>query len=67
VSQTPYRMGTTELKELQRWLEEILNKGYICPSVSPWGALMLFVNKKYGTLRMCIDFRQLNEVTIKKK
>jgi hypothetical protein len=48
-------------------LEELLNKGYICPSVSPWGALMFFVNKKDGTLRLCIDFRQLNKVTIKNK
>jgi hypothetical protein len=48
-------------------LEDILNKGYICPSVSPWGAQMLFVKKKDGTLRLCIDFRQLNKVTMKNK
>jgi hypothetical protein len=48
-------------------LEELLRKGYIRPSVSPWGALVVFVKKKYGTLRLCIDFRQLNKVTIKKK
>jgi hypothetical protein len=47
-------------------IEEILNKGYIRPSVSPWGAPVLFVKKKNGTLRLCIDFRQLNKVTIKK-
>jgi hypothetical protein len=48
-------------------LEELLKKGYICPSVSPWGAPVLFVKKKDGTLRLCIDFRQLNKVTIKNK
>jgi hypothetical protein len=48
-------------------LEELLKKGYIHPSVSPWGAPILFVKKKYGTLRMCIDFRQLNQSTIKNK
>jgi hypothetical protein len=48
-------------------LEELLNKGYIHPSVSPWGGLVLFVKKKNGTLRLCIDFKQLNKVTIKNK
>jgi hypothetical protein len=48
-------------------LEELLNKGYICPIVSPWGAPVLFVNKKDGTLRICIDFRKLNKVTINNK
>jgi hypothetical protein len=48
-------------------LEVFLNKGYICPSALPWGAPILFLKKKYGTLRPCIDFRQLNKVTIKKK
>jgi hypothetical protein len=67
VSKTPYIMGTPELKELQMQLEEMLRKGYIRPSVSPWGALVLFVKKKDGTLRLCIDFRQLNKVTIKNK
>jgi hypothetical protein len=47
--------------------EELLKKGYIFPSVSPWGAPVLFVKKKDGTLRLCIDFRQLNKVTIKNK
>jgi hypothetical protein len=67
VSKTPYRMSTPELKELQMKLEEILKKGYIHPSVSPWGAPVLFVKKKYGTLILCIDFRQLNKVTLKNK
>jgi hypothetical protein len=48
-------------------LEELLKKGYICPRVSPWGAPVLFVKKKDGTLRLCIDFKQLNKVTIKNK
>jgi hypothetical protein len=67
VSKTPYRMRTPELKELQMQLEDILKKGYICPSVSPWGAPMLFVKNKDGTLRLCIDFRQLNKVTMNNK
>jgi hypothetical protein len=67
VSKTPYRMSTPELKELQMQLEELLKKGYICPSVSPWGAPVLFVKKKDGTLRLCIDFRKLNKVTVKNK
>jgi hypothetical protein len=48
-------------------LEEILKKGYICPSLSPWGSLFLFFKKKDGTFRPCIDFRKLNKVTIKNK
>jgi hypothetical protein len=67
VSKAPYRMSTPELKELQLQLEELLNKGYIRPSVSPWGAPVLFVKKKDGMMRLCIDFRQLNKVTIKNK
>jgi hypothetical protein len=67
VSKNPYRMSTQELEELQMKLEELLEKGYICPSVSPWGTPVLFVRKKDGTLRLCIKFRQLNKVTIKKK
>jgi hypothetical protein len=67
VSKTPYRMRTLELKELQMQLEELLKKGYICPSVSPWGAPLLFVKKKDGTLRLCIDFQQMNKYTIKSK
>jgi hypothetical protein len=66
VSKTPYIMDTLELKELHIQLEELLKKGYIRPSVSPWGASMMFV-KKDGTLRMCIDFRNLNKATIKNK
>jgi hypothetical protein len=67
VSKDPYRMSTSKMKELQLQLEEIIKKGYIHPSVSPWGAPVLFVKKKDGTLRLCIDFRQLNKVTVKNK
>jgi hypothetical protein len=67
VSKTPYRMRTPELKELQMELEEILKKGYIRPSVSPWGAPFLFVKKKDGTLILCIDFRKLKKVIVKNK
>jgi hypothetical protein len=67
VSKAPYRMSTPELKEIQLQLEELLKKGYIRPSVSPWGALVLFVKKKDGTLRLCIDFKQLNKVIVKNK
>jgi hypothetical protein len=64
---TPYIMSTPELKELKMQLEYLLKKGYIHPSVSTWGAPMLFVKKKDETLRFCIDFGQLNKVTIKNK
>jgi hypothetical protein len=67
VSKIPYKMSIPELKELQMQLEELLKKGYMCPSVSPWGAPVLFVKKNDGTLRLCIDFRQLNKYTIKNK
>jgi hypothetical protein len=67
VSKNPYRMSTPELKELQMQLEELLMKGYIHPSVSPWGAPIIFVKKKDGTLRLCIDFRRLNKSTVKNK
>jgi hypothetical protein len=67
VSKNPYRMNTPELKEFQMQLKYLLKKGYIFPSVSPWGAPVVFVKKKDGTLRPCIDFRQLNKVTIKNK
>ena len=64
---TPYKMAPLELKELKLQLQELQEKGFIRPSVSPWGAPMLFVKKKYGTLRLCIDYRQLNNLTVKNK
>ena len=57
ISRASYRMAPTELKELKTQLQELLNKGFIRPSVSPWGVSVLFVKKKDGTLRMCIDYR----------
>jgi hypothetical protein len=56
-----------ELVELKKQIDELLEKGYIRPSTLPWVALVLFVEKKDGTKRMCIDYRSLNEVTIKNK
>ena len=58
-------MAPAELKELKAQLEELPNKGFIRPSISPWGALILFVKKKDGSLRLCIDYRQLNRATIR--
>ena len=60
----PYRMAPAELRELKAQLEELLSKGFIRSSISPWGAPVLFVKKKDGSLRLCIDCRQLNRVTI---
>ena len=60
-------MPGLELAELKKQLDELLQKGYIRPSISPWGSPVLFVKKKDGILRMCMDYRQLNEVTIKNK
>eukprot|EP00253_Pinus_taeda_P022101 PITA_22101 len=67
VSRAPYRMSIPELTELKMQLQELLDKEYIHPSVSPWGAPVLFVKKKDGTLRICIDYKQLNKLTIKNK
>ena len=67
VSIPPYRMAPLELQELKKQLQELLDKGYIRPSVSPWGAPVLFVKKKYGTLRLCIHYRKLNQATVKNK
>ncbi|XP_073112192.1 uncharacterized protein [Elaeis guineensis] len=67
VSKAPYRMAPAELKELQKQLQELLDKRFIRPSVSSWGALVLFVKKKDGSLRLCIDYRELNKVTVRNK
>ena len=67
MSRASYRNALTELKELKSQLQELLDKGFIRPSVSSWGASVLFVKKKDGTLRMCIDYWQINKVTVKNK
>ena len=64
---TLHRMAPVELKELKLQLQELLEKGFIRPSVSPWGAPVFFVKKKDGTLRLCIDYKQLNKMTVKNK
>ena len=65
ISIPPYRMALAELRELKAQLEELLSKGFIRLSISPWEAPVLFVKKKDGSLRLCIDYRQLNRVTIR--
>ncbi|GAU33554.1 hypothetical protein TSUD_143470, partial [Trifolium subterraneum] len=67
ISMAPYRMSASELNELKKQLEELLEKKFIRPSVSPWGAPVLLVKKKEGSMRLCIDYRQLNKETIKNK
>ena len=65
ISIPPYRMSPVELRELKAQLEELLSKGFIRSSISPWGAPVIFLKKKYGSLRFCIDYRQLNRATIR--
>jgi hypothetical protein len=67
ISKRPYRMSVEELKELMKQLMELQEAGYIRPSSSPWGAPVVFVQKKDGSQRMCVDYRLLNDVTIKNK
>jgi len=66
-AKAPYRMSHEELKELKVQLEELLAKGYIKPSKSPHGAFVLFVHKKDGTLRMCVDYIAFNKVIMKNR
>jgi hypothetical protein len=67
IAKAPYKMSPVELKELKIQLQGLLDKGYIHPSISPWGCLALFVEKKDKELRLCVDYRPLNAVTIKNK
>ncbi|KAJ0619192.1 putative nucleotidyltransferase, Ribonuclease H [Helianthus annuus] len=67
VAKAPYRLAPSEMRELSNQLQELLEKGFIRPSTSPWGAPVLFVKKKDGSFRMCIDYRELNKLTIKNR
>lgn len=66
-SKAPYRLTSTELKELKEQLQELLGTGLVRHNVFPWGAPILFVKKKDGPLRMCIDYEELNNVIVKNK
>ncbi|GJX85435.1 putative reverse transcriptase domain-containing protein [Tanacetum coccineum] len=67
VARAPYRLAPSEMKELSEQLQELSDKGFIRPSSSPWGAPVLFVKKKDGSFRMCIDYRELNKLTMKNR
>ncbi|GJW74646.1 putative reverse transcriptase domain-containing protein [Tanacetum coccineum] len=67
VARAPYRLAPSEMKELSDQLKELSDKGFIRPSSSPWGAPVLFVKKKDGSFRMCIDYRELNKLTVKNR
>ncbi|GJW58526.1 putative reverse transcriptase domain-containing protein [Tanacetum coccineum] len=67
VARAPYRLAPSEMKELSEQLKELSKKGFIRPSSSPWGAPVLFVKKKDGSFRMCIDYRELNKLTVKNR
>jgi hypothetical protein len=67
IYRNPYRMATPELVELKEHIKELLEKAFICPNSSSWGAPVIFVLKREGTQRLCVDYHTLNEVTVKKK
>ena len=67
MSMTPHRMAPVELQELKVQIQKLLNKGFIRPSTSPWGASVMFAKKNDKILRLCIDYQQLNKVTIKNR
>jgi hypothetical protein len=67
IAKAPYRLASSEMQEMMKQIQELLEKGLIIPSSSPWGALVLYVKKKDGLMGMCIDYRELNKVTIKNK
>ncbi|GJY03721.1 putative reverse transcriptase domain-containing protein, partial [Tanacetum coccineum] len=67
ITRAPYRLAPSEMKELSEQLKELSDKGFIRPSSSPWGAPVLFSKKKYVSFRMCIDYRELNKLTVKNR
>ena len=67
ISMAPYRFAPAELSEVKIKLQELLDKGFVRPSVSPWGAPALFAKKKDGAFRLCIDYWKLNQATVKNK
>ncbi|GJZ75331.1 putative reverse transcriptase domain-containing protein, partial [Tanacetum coccineum] len=67
VARAPYRLAPSEMQELSDQLQELADRGFIRPSTSPWGAPVLFVKKKEGSFRMCIDYRELNKLTVKNR
>ncbi|GJX63251.1 hypothetical protein Tco_0296151 [Tanacetum coccineum] len=67
VARAPYKLAPSEMQELSNQLQELADRGFIQPSTSPWGALVLFVKKKDGFFRMCIDYRDLNILTVKNR
>ncbi|GJT19499.1 putative reverse transcriptase domain-containing protein [Tanacetum coccineum] len=67
VAKSPYRLAPSEMEELSDQIKELQDNGFIRPSLSPWGAPVLFVKKKDGSFRMCIDYRELNKLTIKNR
>ncbi|KAD4981852.1 hypothetical protein E3N88_18523 [Mikania micrantha] len=67
IAKYPYRLAPSDMQELSNQLSELLDKGFIRPSYSPWGAPVLFVKKKNGSFQMCIDYRQIKKLTIKNR
>nr|GFB98879.1 putative reverse transcriptase domain-containing protein [Tanacetum cinerariifolium] len=67
VARAPYRLAPSGMKDLSEQLKELSNKGFIRPSSSPWGSPVLFVKKKDGSFRICIDYRELNKLTVKNR
>jgi hypothetical protein len=65
IAKRPYRIGVDKLEELKKQIKELQEKGFIRPSSSPWGAPVIFVDKKDGTRRMCVDYQLLNEVLLR--